>query len=168
MKLFQEERKLRKIAIQQISKKLRLEDSAQLDELRTAFNHLDVDGNGLISREELKQVLHLEDDNALFSSSDTFQDIDYDDFITAAMKQSLYLEDAHLMAAFASFDLDGNGVLDREEIASLLEGYDGERATQKMIDDILDEVDRDGNGTIEYDEFVLYMKGRVREIDTMK
>ena len=52
-------------------------------------------------------------------------------------------------------DKDGNGGLDKQEV---LEGYEehfGIPMTEEQVDALFDSVDIDGNGTIDYTEFVM-------------
>jgi len=59
--------------------------------------------------------------------------------------------------AFSVFDVDGNGYIDRRELALMMR-FIGEPVTQEEIDDILDEADTDKNGLIDYAEFANMME----------
>ena len=60
--------------------------------------------------------------------------------------------------AFISYDKDGNGVLDKEEVLDLLTCHFREegikkKPTQKDVQDFFDTLDRDHSGEIEFEEF---------------
>ena len=60
--------------------------------------------------------------------------------------------------AFKSYDKDGNGVLDREEVFDLLINHFREQGIKKKptiadVDAFFDKLDDDHSGEIEFDEF---------------
>jgi len=62
-----------------------------------------------------------------------------------------------LKAAFESFDKQGNGYIGQEELKSLLKEWNVVVADDE-IGIIFNEVDQDGNGKIEFEEFRLFME----------
>lgn len=54
------------------------------------------------------------------------------------------------------FDKDGSGTITPDEIREVL-GFDSS-ISSKALDDIIKEVDENGDGVIQYDEFVHMMK----------
>ncbi|GMI21730.1 hypothetical protein TrRE_jg6350 [Triparma retinervis] len=58
---------------------------------------------------------------------------------------------------FASVDDDSTGSLDVEEVGMLLEAIGQKVSSQEELQAIVDEVDDDGSGEIEYDEFLTIM-----------
>lgn len=61
--------------------------------------------------------------------------------------------DEYLAAAFKHFDKDGSGFIELEELREALGPGD-----QKVIQDIIRDVDTDQDGRISYQEFELMMK----------
>ena len=57
-----------------------------------------------------------------------------------------------LREVFNTFDKDGNGSIDREEIKAVCESL-GIEADKSAIDDLIKQADADGNGKIEFEEF---------------
>ncbi|KAL1520112.1 hypothetical protein AB1Y20_023584 [Prymnesium parvum] len=57
------------------------------------------------------------------------------------------------LGAFDSLDLDGNGVLTREEIRVALRRKLGQEPSEVMLDNVLGSIDVDGSGTISRDEY---------------
>jgi len=61
--------------------------------------------------------------------------------------------------AFTEFDIDGDGTISSQELGTVLRRI-GERMTDKELKDMVDEVDADKSGAIEFDEFVTMMAKR--------
>jgi calmodulin len=60
---------------------------------------------------------------------------------------------------------DGN--LNAEELKRAFENM-GERLTDAEVNDIIDEIDQDGNRTIDYNEFLLLVQSRIRDRELYK
>jgi calcium-dependent protein kinase len=61
--------------------------------------------------------------------------------------------------AFAAFDIDGSGMINKEELAA---GLAAAGVTAEEIDGIVAEADNDGDGKIDYDEFCVMMRGKAK------
>ncbi|CAI2374083.1 unnamed protein product [Moneuplotes crassus] len=57
-----------------------------------------------------------------------------------------------LREVFNTFDRDGNGSIDAEEIQKVIQEL-GLDAKSSEIENLISEADKDGNGKIEFDEF---------------
>ena len=72
-----------------------------------------------------------------------------EEFIAATINGSKLQREELLKAAFVKFDEDGNGQISRQELFNALSdptlGID-----PKEIDEIIDQVDQDGSGTIDF------------------
>merc|ERR1711939_842822 len=64
--------------------------------------------------------------------------------------------------AFYSFDEDGEGTIGREELGQLLEAL-GENLTPPEVDEMMAEVDEDGSGQIDFDEFLGMMQKKMSD-----
>merc|ERR1712217_9953 len=62
-----------------------------------------------------------------------------------------------VMAAFKRFDTNGDGTIDREEFASLLQRLDRTMFTDASIDKVMSVVDTNSDGRIQFDEFVSWV-----------
>eukprot|EP00440_Ansanella_granifera_P074817 gb/GFBE01081193.1/.p1 GENE.gb/GFBE01081193.1/~~gb/GFBE01081193.1/.p1 ORF type:complete len:196 (+),score=73.07 gb/GFBE01081193.1/:1-588(+) len=71
---------------------------------------------------------------------------------------------AELREVFSAFDDDGNGSLDAEELALVLRSV-GLAPSAKEIKRMIDEVDADGSGCIEWPEFLFLMSKNVVKPD---
>ena len=80
--------------------------------------------------------------------------IDYTEFVAAAMKKETMLTNKNIRSAFNLLDVDGNGSISKEELQQMFgAGHD-----EAVWDDIMREVDADGDGDISFQEFEAAMK----------
>ena len=84
-------------------------------------------------------------------------EIDFSEFMAASVDKSKLFTDAKLRAAYNSFDKDGCGHLKVGEIKAVL-GV-GKNISDSVWNDVLKEVDVNGDGEIEFDEFKIIMLG---------
>ena len=64
------------------------------------------------------------------------------------------MKDQYLKAAFEMFDTDGSGKIDNKEVVSLLNADElGGYASKAAIAKALKEIDQNGDGEIDFDEF---------------
>ncbi|KUL87460.1 hypothetical protein ZTR_04532 [Talaromyces verruculosus] len=127
---------------------------------------MDKDGNGEITAEELKEVMRSLGQNPTESELqdivneldvDHTGTIDFDEFLTMMIhKGKATDEEAELRAAFEVFDQDGSGTISADEMRRVMKSI-GEELTDAEIDEMIKEADTDGNGTIDYQEFVHLM-----------
>lgn len=68
---------------------------------------------------------------------------------------------------FKMIDKDGGGDLDEGELKRALASM-GEKLTDADIKDIVDEIDVNGDGTIDLNEFMLLIESRIRDPDLIK
>ena len=71
---------------------------------------------------------------------------------------------ADFKEAFALFDHDQNGAISPVELGKVLRAL-GQNPTVNELQDMINEVDVDGSGLIEFAEFVILMTHKVREMD---
>lgn len=171
---FRSQNKLKKAALQIIATQL---DDAQLRNLRDIFTALDTNGDGLLTTEELQSGLEraglgkaAEDLHAICDGVDTDGSgvIDYTEFLAAALDKRSYLSEQACRTAFKVFDLDGDGKISVEELRALLEddGHadllgtrEGREGGTERAARLLMEVDCNGDGMIDYQEFMKMMGG---------
>lgn len=79
--------------------------------------------------------------------------IDYQEFLGATLHLSKVNKEEYLMKAFQHFDKDNSGFITRDE---LIEGLKGMGTID--LENIIDEVDKDNDGNINYEEFSLMMR----------
>ena len=67
-------------------------------------------------------------------------------------------DDQQLRKAFQQYDKDGNGYITAKELREVMEGV-GEQLSSKEVQKMINAADSDGDGRIDYTEFVKMMKG---------
>lgn len=67
--------------------------------------------------------------------------------------------------AFKLFDKDGDGTITTKELGTVMRSL-GQNPTEAELQDMVNEVDEDGNGTIDFGEFVQMMSRKVQDADT--
>ncbi|KAL0314525.1 UNVERIFIED_CONTAM: Calcium-dependent protein kinase [Sesamum angustifolium] len=162
MKQFRAMNKLKKLALKVIAENLSEEE---IKGLRQMFNNMDTDGSGTITYEELRTGLSKlgsrlseAEIKQLMEAADVDKNgtIDYIEFITATMHLHRLEKEENLHKAFQYFDKDSSGFITRDELRHAMQQYGmGDEAT---IDEVLDDVDTDKDGRINYEEFAAMMK----------
>merc|ERR1719420_1024811 len=128
------------------------------------FLSLDKDGGGTIGLDEMQEGIEKaggKDTDSLLEimrglDSDGSGQIDYTEFLAATISRKHYQQEDVLWAAFRVFDLDGNGKITKEELAQVLQGGQAQAVTESMglqakeVEDIIKEVDDDGDGEIDF------------------
>ncbi|MCL4162107.1 UNVERIFIED_CONTAM: hypothetical protein GTU68_042331 [Idotea baltica] len=74
------------------------------------------------------------------------------------MEKSMYMKEEKLHNAFKMFDLDGNGKISKNELKQVLGKDDGyKNYDDNYWDNMIKEVDINGDGEIDYSEFLEMM-----------
>lgn len=80
--------------------------------------------------------------------------IDFPEFLTLmARKMKDTDSEEELIEAFKVFDRDGNGLISAAELRHVMTNL-GEKLTDEEVDEMIREADIDGDGQINYEEFV--------------
>jgi len=141
-------------------------------ELREAFRLFDKDGDGSISTEELGTVMR---NLGQFPNSDELnmmlKEIDIDGDGTFSFEEFVQVmanvggisenseedEEEELRQAFRVFDKSGCGYITPSDLRAVLQCM-GEDLTEEEIDEMIAEVDIDGDGRIDFEEFITCMR----------
>jgi len=138
----------------------------QVAEFKEAFQIFDKNGDGSISLKELGIVMRSlgqnpseEDLIAIIEKVDVDKsgEIDFKEFLSIMaikLKESDSEED--LLEAFRIFDKDGNGLISAHELRFVMMTA-GEALKEDEIDEMIREADIDGDGYVDYEEFVRIM-----------
>ncbi|KAF1804504.1 hypothetical protein V8B55DRAFT_1499840 [Mucor lusitanicus] len=138
----------------------------QISEYRESFALFDKNGDGAIDVEELGQVmrsLNQEPTNEELKDmindvdSDNNGRIDFNEFLTimSRMKGNDETEN-DLLEAFKVFDKDQDGSITQDELRSVMSNL-GQKLSSQELDEMIKEADIDGDGKINYKEFVKMM-----------
>lgn len=83
--------------------------------------------------------------------------ISFDEFLKLMVSKLIKSEcDEDLIEAFQVFDREGNGLISAQELRHVMTNL-GEKLTPEEADEMIREADVDGDGQINYEEFVKIM-----------
>ncbi|KAJ3802077.1 calmodulin-like protein [Lentinula aff. detonsa] len=69
------------------------------------------------------------------------------------------------LEAFSLFDKDGDGTITTLELGTVMRSL-GQNPTDAELQDMINEVDVDGNGTIDFNEFLAMMEKKFKDTDS--
>ena len=102
-------------------------------ELKDMINESDADGNGII---------------------------DFPEFLTMMARKMRYTDsEEEIKGAFREFDKDGNGYISKAELTHVMTNL-GERLTEEEAIEMIGEAEIDGDGIVNYEEFVKLMMSK--------
>ena len=102
-------------------------------ELKDMINEVDADGNGII---------------------------DFPEFLTMMARKMRYTDsEEEIKGAFREFDKDGNGYISKAELTHVMTNL-GERLTEEEAIEMIGEAEIDGDGIVNYEEFVKLMMSK--------
>ncbi|XP_054822260.1 calmodulin-like protein 11 isoform X1 [Prosopis cineraria] len=138
----------------------------QIVEFKEAFCLFDKDGDGCITLEELATVIRSLDQNPTDEElQDMISEVDADgngtiefaEFLTLMAKKMKETDaEEELKEAFKVFDKDQNGYISASELRHVMINL-GEKLTDEEVDQMIKEADLDGDGQVNFDEFVKLM-----------
>lgn len=131
-----------------------------------AFNMFDTNHDGTINSQKIREIMQkfgkmpseaqLQQLIENITKSDS-KKIGFDDFVDM-MEQKNREDDpeVEILNTFQIFDKDNNGLISNQELFHIIKTF-GETLTDQEIEDIILEADVDGDGYINYEEFVRMM-----------
>lgn len=162
IKQFVEGQALKKATLMYLASRLA---ERELQELKQIFQTMDTDGNGLISYSEFEHGLSsLEGNKANLRNVYNLIDsnfngkIDYTEFLAACLYSQKYLNINLIKEAFTYFDVDKSGFISKEELQLALSGGQVvSPAVAIVVEEIMNKVDTNGDGKIDYIEYLVMM-----------
>ena len=150
--------KLTKYVLGFIASRINDED---IEKLRKIFEEMDTNKSGTLNINEIKEGLDKmikekeiseQEKNDIVKNIDTnkSQKIEYNEFLAACLEQKVYLREEHLLSAFMVLDVDNSGKISKKEIKKALNG----EVDKQTLEKIVKEYDLDGDGEIDYKEFI--------------
>jgi len=133
--------------------------SQQMDALREQFDLIDLDGNGVITKDELTKAFQAAPPaqvkdvriwaEALFAEldADGSGEIQFTQWQAAALRSNTEISDAVMRAAFRTIDVDNTGSISPENLSRLLQVSGAE------LSSIMSSADLNGDGVIDFEEF---------------
>jgi len=143
----------------------------QMEALRKAFDSFDTEKEGAISVDTVTTILRMmgikftesqlqgiiadiDEDGSGMLEFEEFCDLSAK-FLIEEDEESLKSE---LKEAFRIYDKEGNGYITTQCLKEILKELDN-KLTDTDLDGIIEEVDEDGSGTLDFDEFMEMMNG---------
>ncbi|XP_007905465.1 calglandulin [Callorhinchus milii] len=141
----------------------------QITEYKGVFEMFDEEGNGLVKTSELARLMSLLGINPTKRDlAKMAQDVDKDgkgifncdSFIVlmGEYHEKSKNQDAELREAFKVFDQESKGYIEWNTLKYVLMSV-GEPLNEEEAEQMMKEADKDGDGTIDYEEFVAMMTG---------
>ncbi|XP_007943132.1 calcium-binding protein 4 [Orycteropus afer afer] len=143
----------------------------ELDELQVAFQEFDTDQDGYIGYRDLGACMrtlgYMPTEMELIEISQHVKIrmggcVDFEEFVEL-MGPKLREETAHMLGvrelrvAFQEFDKDRDGRITVAELREAMPALLGEPLAGAELDEVLREVDLNGDGTVDFDEFLLML-----------
>ncbi|XP_038112715.1 troponin C isoform X2 [Culex quinquefasciatus] len=150
-----------------------MEDEEQrLIIMRKAFQMFDTTKSGLIETVKISTILNTLgqqfDEGELQDlideeDPDNTGKVNFDGFANIASNFLIEEEDAEAMQqelkeAFRLYDREGNGYITTSTLKEILAALD-DKLSSEDLDGIIQEIDTDGSGTVDFDEFMEMMTG---------
>ena len=135
----------------------------KVNEFKEAFDIFDKDKDGFITTKELGDIMkNLGQSPSEAELQDMINEVDIDGNGTIDFQEFLGLmarkmrdtdSEEELVEAFKVFDRDGNGLISPNELQHVMTSL-GENVTADEVEEMIKEADLDGDGHINYEEFV--------------
>ncbi|KAF7277943.1 troponin C-like [Rhynchophorus ferrugineus] len=143
----------------------------QIALLKNAFDTFDVEKKGSIGVVMIGTILSMlgiQTTETMLAEiiaevdEDGSGELEFEEFITLASR-FMVEEDAEAMQqelkeAFRLYDKEGNGYITTSTLKEILKELD-DKLTSEELDMMIAEIDSDGSGTVDYDEFMEVMTG---------
>ena len=141
----------------------------QVAEFKEAFSIFDLNGDGLITVEELGTVMRALGQNPteaellpMIAQVDKDGDgtFNFSEFLELMANNMEDIDDEEeIREAFRVFDKDGNGFISASELKHVMTNL-GEKLTNEEVNEMIKEADIDGDGQINFEEFVAMMTSK--------
>lgn len=171
LRSFRSQNKLKKAALHVIAQQM---DESRIAELRAIFESLDENGDGQLSHAEMRDGIKKSglkdlppDLQELLENidSDGSGSIDYTEFLAVSLANHQYMQEDVCWAAFRVFDRNGDGKISQKELEQVLLNNADLGGVEGLanVADILKDADTNGDGEIDFQEFVAMMKNTGKE-----
>ncbi|CAG8962366.1 hypothetical protein HYALB_00013505 [Hymenoscyphus albidus] len=140
-------------------------DTPEMAAYKEAFSLFDTDNDGFITKQELGAVLKSLQINATDSEiEDMINEVDLDQTGTIDLEEFIKMMkietkpssfEQEMRSAFKVFDSDDSGHISVDELRKVMSSF-GEALSEEEIKIMIQEVDKNGDGQIDYEEFVKF------------
>ena len=133
---------------------------AELMDMIQEVSNLSCETDGLMLRSRTGSDASVCNDRHFQIDADGSGTIDFPEFLTMmARKMKDTDSEEEILEAFKVFDKDGNGFISAAELRHIMTNL-GEKLTDEEVDEMIREADIDGDGQINYEEFVKMMMSK--------
>jgi len=145
----------------------------EIANLKKTFSAIDVNGDGVITVTEMKNAINqwgndvkvkADHENLLklMKVADVNGDgqLSYEELLMTCVQRKLNNKEERLWEAFRKFDLDGDGKITIDEIEKVLGPNSGAK-------ELIAEVDKNGDGSVDYDEFVSMWSNKGSAVESL-
>jgi calcium-dependent protein kinase len=167
--IFKNIEKLKKAVLAYIATQL---NEKETNSMKQMFSQIDKNQDGFITMEELQSTLskckskvEIEEIMKTLDMSSTGK-INYSEFLAASMDHNVFLKKEYLVNAFNEFDKDKNGKITSSELKDIL-GKDT-NISASVWDDMIKAADTNGDGVIDFDEFMAMMYDLKKQYSVIK
>ena len=133
------------------------------NDLFELFRQIDTNKDGVLSREEIEEgfekvfgeieSISTIDQVINAMDADKSGNIDYNEFVAAALNRKKLIDAKNLETVFKNFDRDSNGLITADEIRELFSEIQYLEDGALLIGEIIYQVDENGDGAISLQEF---------------
>ncbi|XP_066444004.1 calcium-binding protein 2-like [Eleutherodactylus coqui] len=146
----------------------------EMDELHAAFLEFDADQDGYIGYKELGECMrtmgYMPTEMELIEISQHIKmrmggRVDFEDFVELIGPKMLAETEnmvgvRELKIAFREFDVNGDGHISGLELRDAAQSFLGEPLNPSEVQEIIHDVDLNGDGRVDFDEFVMMLSSR--------
>jgi len=149
-------------------------DHKHLRGIHEIFREIDANGDGVLSFDEVSEGFRKifgEDSKEYQEVGETFAQldidgsgtIDYTEFCAAGLGKHAADQEEAIWAAFKSFDIQDTGSITKSDLEKVLalasvRNKWSEEVCTEVVEGVMERFDCDGNGTIEYEEWMQFMR----------
>ena len=158
----------KKLILMFLASRLKSEETGSFGEI---FRKINECKTGMIDFEDFKSFIINNQDNEIMGGEndeeirkkfleidvDGNNKIDFTEFLAANMDKSIYHDKEKLRIAFDAFDIDKNGIINKEDIINILK-MDNLYDANKLVSDLIEPNDINKDGKIDFDEFCKLME----------
>ena len=158
----------KKLILLYLASRLKTEESGPIGEI---FRKINECKTGMIDFEDFKSFIINNQDNEIIGGEtddeikkkfleidvDGNNKIDFTEFIAANMDKAIFKDKEKLRIAFDAFDIDKNGIINKEDIINILK-LENLYDANKIVSDLIDPNDINKDGKIDFDEFCKLME----------
>ncbi|KAG7458569.1 hypothetical protein MATL_G00221840 [Megalops atlanticus] len=146
-------------------------ESVMQCKLRVAFREFDYDQDGYLNYKDLAECMrtmgYMPTEMELIEIIQHIKmrlggRMDFEDFCDL-MGPRMLAETAHMLGvrelkcAFKQFDYDGDGQITFEDMKEAVKSLLGEKLKKDEVEELLRDIDRNGDGSVDFDEFVMML-----------